>query len=199
MFSITDGCEGPMPSVNRPPATACTDSASCAIVIGWRGYVGTTAVPSSIRSVTDAASVIAVNASRLHGMWGTQPVAKPAASAARAFVWSCSTEVRSPDASPMKRPIRMTGTLAGSVVAVRRRLQVVDHAQHEPAERLDVVRRPVDERVLQVLRPSLVQPLRDLEPFGGRVDEHHPAVTVTTGHEPALLEGADLSAHRGGV
>ena len=71
MFSTTTGCDGPMPSVSRPPLAACTDSACCASASGCRGYVGTTAVPSSMRSVTSAASTSAVSASRLHGICGT--------------------------------------------------------------------------------------------------------------------------------
>ena len=37
-----------MPSRNRPPHAALADAACCAITTGWRGHVGTTAMPSWI-------------------------------------------------------------------------------------------------------------------------------------------------------
>ena len=40
-------------------------------------------------------------------MCGTQPVAKPRASASRALATSWSIDVRSPDASPMNTPTRI--------------------------------------------------------------------------------------------
>src|SRR5439155_1394589 len=47
-----------MPSVKRPPAIACAESACCAIACGWRGKVGITAVPSSMRLVSRAHSAV---------------------------------------------------------------------------------------------------------------------------------------------
>ena len=75
---MTTGCDGPMPSASRPFVAAWVDSACCAMAKGWRGYVGITAVPSSIRRVTWPASASAVRPSRLQGMCGTHPVVKPA-------------------------------------------------------------------------------------------------------------------------
>ena len=49
MSSTIQWCDGPSPSVKRPSHTAWFDSACCAIAIGWRVWIGTTAVPSSIR------------------------------------------------------------------------------------------------------------------------------------------------------
>ena len=52
MLSMTTGCDGPMPSTSRPSVAAWVDIACCAMASGWRGYVGITAVPSSMRLVT---------------------------------------------------------------------------------------------------------------------------------------------------
>ena len=70
-------CDGPSPSVNRPSHTAWFESACCAMAIGWRVWIGTTAVPSSIRVVTVPISVMAVIASKSAGICGTQIEAKP--------------------------------------------------------------------------------------------------------------------------
>src|SRR4029453_14116590 len=105
MFATTRGGAGQRPSVNRPLLAACTDSACCASASGWRGYVGTTAVPSSIRSVTVAASASAVSASRLQGICGTPPLVKPFPPPPRAPRCSSSTPVRSPPVSETKMPI----------------------------------------------------------------------------------------------
>ena len=52
MPSMTSWCDKPMPRTNRPPLAACTVSACCAIVSGWRLYVGTTPVASSMRGTS---------------------------------------------------------------------------------------------------------------------------------------------------
>src|SRR5207253_2946514 len=80
--SITIWCERPMPSVKRPPAMACAESACCAIACGWRGKVGITAVPSSMRRVSRAHSAAAMIAS-MPMMLANQPLAKPSAPARR--------------------------------------------------------------------------------------------------------------------
>ena len=107
MFSMTTGCDGPIPSTSRPSVAAWVDIACCAIAIGCRGYVGITAVPSSMRFVTWPASASAVRPSRLHGMCGTHPVVNPSASAARALASSSSTSVCAPLTSLMKTPMRI--------------------------------------------------------------------------------------------
>ena len=64
IVSITTGCDGPMPSASRPLLAAWTESACCAMASGWRVYVGMTAVPSSMVSVTVLARVSAASPSR---------------------------------------------------------------------------------------------------------------------------------------
>ena len=49
MSATIQWCDGPRPSVKRPSHTAWFDSACCAIAIGWRVWIGITAVPSSMR------------------------------------------------------------------------------------------------------------------------------------------------------
>ena len=63
MFSITILWLRPIPNVNRFPEAAATVSACWAIACGWRGKVGTTAVPSSIRGTWMPATASAVIAS----------------------------------------------------------------------------------------------------------------------------------------
>ena len=60
MSSTIQWCDGPSPSVKRPPHTAWFESACCAIATGWRVWIGMTAVPSSMRSVTWPISATAV-------------------------------------------------------------------------------------------------------------------------------------------
>src|SRR5438034_1088706 len=87
---MTIWCERPTPSVKRPPAMACAESACCAIACGWRGKVGITAVPSSMRRVSRAQSAAAMIAS-IPMMLANQPLAKPSASARLACATSPST------------------------------------------------------------------------------------------------------------
>ena len=82
MVSTIQWCDGPTPRLNRPPHTACTDSACCPSAIGWRDCSGTTAVPSSMRLVSRPMSATAVMASKSCGSCGIQAVANPASSAA---------------------------------------------------------------------------------------------------------------------
>jgi hypothetical protein len=63
-LSITTGCERPTPSVKRPPQAEPAVSACCASAVGWRGCVGTTAVPSSMRRVSRPSSAQTVTASK---------------------------------------------------------------------------------------------------------------------------------------
>ena len=46
---ITGGCDGPTPKRKRPRTRALAVAACCAATTGWRGQVGTTAVPRRIR------------------------------------------------------------------------------------------------------------------------------------------------------
>ena len=55
-------CE-PRPSSKRPPETSCTSLAAIATVIGLRAKATMMPVPSSIRSVSPAATASASNAS----------------------------------------------------------------------------------------------------------------------------------------
>ena len=102
--SITIWCERPMPSVKRPPAIACAESACCAIACGWRGKVGITAVPSSMRLVSRAHSAAAMIAS-MPMMLANHPLAKPSASARFACAMSPSAPAGAPAMSPMPIPI----------------------------------------------------------------------------------------------
>src|SRR5262245_36277613 len=77
-----------------------------------------------MRSVAPAAIVTAVSASRLHGMWGTQAVVKPAASAAAAFATSDGMSVSSALVSLTKIPIFMCAKIAH--MSVRRVVTGVD-------------------------------------------------------------------------
>ena len=63
IVSITIWWLRPMPRHSRPPLTAFTVIACWASIIGWRGYVGTTLVPSSIRGTSWATTASAVSAS----------------------------------------------------------------------------------------------------------------------------------------
>ena len=56
-------CDSPMPRSSRPPVAALAVSACCASITGWRGNVGTTAVPMRMRSVRWPASANSVSAS----------------------------------------------------------------------------------------------------------------------------------------
>ena len=84
-------CDGPSPSVNRPSHTSCVDNACCAIAIGWRVWIGITAVAISMRVVACPMSATAVSASKSSGIWGTQIEVKPACSAASASAPSRAT------------------------------------------------------------------------------------------------------------
>src|SRR5438874_7509705 len=127
MSSMIQWCDVPRPSVKRPSHTAWFDSVSWAMAIGWRVWTGTTAVPSSIRSVACPISVIAVKASKSPGTWGTQSDVKPASSAASASVTSCATFWRyRPLSGPTIRPIRILvsfrpRTRSGSYISGGRR------------------------------------------------------------------------------
>ena len=52
-----------MPRQSRPPHAAFTVRACCASTIGWRGKVGTTLVPSSMRGTSRPATASTVSAS----------------------------------------------------------------------------------------------------------------------------------------
>ena len=107
MSSTIQWCDGPRPSVKRPSHTACVDSACCAIATGCRVWIGTTAVPSSMRSVAWPMSAIAVSASKSSGTCGNQTDAKPSRSAVCAAATNRSTFSRwRPRSGPIMRPIR---------------------------------------------------------------------------------------------
>ena len=63
IVSINTWCDSPIPRAKRPPLATCAVSACWAIVTGCRGYVGTTAVPSSMRVVTRPTSAANMSAS----------------------------------------------------------------------------------------------------------------------------------------
>jgi hypothetical protein len=81
--SISGGCESPMPSVKRPRQAAPAVSACCARAAGCRGWVGTTAVPISMRRVSRPATAAAVTASKPKTC-AIQSVEKPRASSSTA-------------------------------------------------------------------------------------------------------------------
>ena len=73
--------------------TAWVERACWASAIGCRGWMGTTAVPISMRVVSRPMTVAAVRASNSSGICGTQTEASPASSAQRASATSRSTLV----------------------------------------------------------------------------------------------------------
>ncbi len=62
--STTIWCERPIPSASRPLVAFCVVSAWPASIIGWRGYVGMTDVPSSTSGTSRPTTASAVRASR---------------------------------------------------------------------------------------------------------------------------------------
>ncbi len=88
--SITIWWLSPMPRHSRPPVTAFTVSACWASIIGWRGNVGTTLVPTSMRGTSRPTMARAVRAS-WPKIWGDQNVSNPSASACRASATMSST------------------------------------------------------------------------------------------------------------
>src|SRR5207248_614953 len=121
---MTIWCERPTPSVKRPPAMACAESACCAIACGWRGKVGTTAVPSSMRRVSRAHSAAAMIAS-MPMMLANQPLAKPSASSRFACAMSPSTPAGAPAgkaAPPAGDPARRRAPFRGGIAGPERSL-----------------------------------------------------------------------------
>ena len=108
MFSITILWLSPIPSVSRPSQAAFTVRHCCAIALGWRGYVGTTDVPSSMRGTSRPTIASAVSAS-WPKMFGAQYDAKPSASACRASATTSSIVPSLMD--PPNIPIRMSATV----------------------------------------------------------------------------------------
>ncbi len=104
IVSMTTWCERPIPRVKRPPAIACAVIACCAIAVGWRGNVGTTAVPTSRRVVSRAQSAAIMIASKPK-MFASHALAKPSASARFACVRMPFTSAGAPPMSPMPMPI----------------------------------------------------------------------------------------------
>ena len=87
IISTTGACEGPSPRVKRPPVAACTVSACCAMIVGWRTYVGTMDVPNWIRLVLSPAIAITVITSAPK-IWPYQMPSKPSFSASTAaWTW----------------------------------------------------------------------------------------------------------------
>ena len=70
MFSITILCESPIPSTSRPFDASCVVIAWAANIIGWRGYVGTTPVPSSMPGTSrpTTASVVSASTPKICGI-----------------------------------------------------------------------------------------------------------------------------------
>ena len=101
-------CDGPMPSVSRPPAAACVDRACRASATGCCAWTGTTAVPSSIRVVRVPISATAVSASKSPGICGTHAVSRPALSAqATSSSIRATLRAESPRSGPIITPMRM--------------------------------------------------------------------------------------------
>ena len=67
-FSTVTRCETPSPSTIRPPEYSSIVAAVCAIVAGVREKIGTTPVPSRIRSLAAAYAISTVSESR-PAMW----------------------------------------------------------------------------------------------------------------------------------
>ena len=61
--SMTTWCDSPMPRTSRRPVAAWVVSAWAASMTGWRGYVGTTAVPSSMSGTSRPTTASSVRAS----------------------------------------------------------------------------------------------------------------------------------------
>ena len=80
MCSTAGWCDSPRPSTKRPPSAACAVSAMPARVAGCWFHVGTTVVPSVIRSVVRPASASAEAASR-SPVWASQYDVNPSVSA----------------------------------------------------------------------------------------------------------------------
>ncbi len=103
------------PEAQAAVETAWTDSAAWARATGWRGWTGTTAVPTSIRLVASPTTVAATRASKSSGIWGTHTEDRPAASAQRASSRSRSTLVAyRPRSGPIITPMRIAGLLGAS-------------------------------------------------------------------------------------
>ena len=68
MSSTTQWWDGPSPTVRRPSQTAWVDSTCCAMATGCRLWIGSTAVPISMRSVARPMIVTAVSASKSSGI-----------------------------------------------------------------------------------------------------------------------------------
>ena len=83
MPSTKNWWETPIPSVSRPPDAAWAVSAAWASTTGWRGWVATTAVPSSTSESLAARAVMAPSASTPSN-WGNHSVSGPSAAISRA-------------------------------------------------------------------------------------------------------------------
>ena len=69
---MTGRCETPTPRVNRPPHSEAMVAASVASAMGWRGWIGTMPMPSSIREVATAAAAITASPSVPRAKWVVQ-------------------------------------------------------------------------------------------------------------------------------
>ena len=98
--SIITLCESPMPRVKRPSAADCAVRACWAMTTGWRGKVGTTAVPISTRFVWLATTARAVSASKPKAV-GIQTPWKPSASSS----WARETRPATVVSPRAPRPI----------------------------------------------------------------------------------------------
>src|SRR6266540_4999882 len=99
-----------MPRVSRPPLMACLVSAWAASTMGWRGYVGTTAVPSSMPGTSRPTTASDVKASGPK-ICGIQYDAKRSSAARRADATTSSIPP-CPATSPPKIPMRMRRRLS---------------------------------------------------------------------------------------
>src|SRR3984885_7979853 len=101
-------CDGPTPRGRRPPVTAWADGACRASATGCCAWRGTTAVPSSMRSVRRPRRATVRSASMSFGSCGIHAVGRPAPSA-HAMSSSIRVTLRAvePRSGPIITPMRI--------------------------------------------------------------------------------------------
>lgn len=104
MVSITTLCDRPMPSVKRLPVAAAAVRACWAMAVGWRGYVGVTAVPKPMRGTSRPTIAMVAIASK-EKMFASHRLCRPAASTCLAAA-TTSSNPPSPPLAPSITPIR---------------------------------------------------------------------------------------------
>ena len=106
MFSMTILCERPIPNVKRFPVAAAAVIACCASAVGWRGYVGVTAVPRPIRCVSRP-TIDSVDIASKPKILAIQTLCNPFASTFCAKFTTPSMVLADPSA-PIMTPIRIS-------------------------------------------------------------------------------------------